>query len=302
MRALAVAICTYNPNPDVLKQCFQALEAQALPMDSWHLLVVDNNSPTELTQELVGWHPNARLVKEEEQGLTAARLRSLCELDDDLIVFVDDDNVLDTDYLANVLEIAQKHPCLGAFGGRATPVYEVEPTEELRQRADFAALKRDVRRPSWGNAFAPDFLPFGAGMVIRRSVGRKYLELLRSDSVRRGLDRVGNLNMFCGDCDLAWCSLDLGMGCGVFPELHFQHLTPAKRVSKDYLLNVAEASAYSWLLLHRVRGIPHGAAGSRMSFLQHLRHWRAHWKSTPLEREFRAAELRGIQRALAADV
>ena len=302
MNPIAVAICTFNPKKEVLERTLEALRAQTLSSERWDLLIVDNKSTPPLAVDLCSWHPNARVVREEVAGLTPARLRAFQELPHDLILFVDDDNVLDPDYLESVLSIAAAHPSLGAFGGRATPVYEVEPEDALRARADFAALKRNVPRAVWGNTFSPEFCPFGAGMVVRRQVGQHYLERLKGNSTLGALDRCGDLNLFCGDCDLAWCAIDIGLGLGVFPQLHFQHLTPAKRVSKDYLLSVAEGSSYSWLLLHRIRGLPHPALQKDTSMLGRLRSWQHGRHRSPLEKEFFAVEQRGIERALSEKI
>ena len=47
----------------------------------------------------ISWHPNGRHVREDELGLTPARLRGVAEAVAELLVFVDDDNILDPDYL-----------------------------------------------------------------------------------------------------------------------------------------------------------------------------------------------------------
>ena len=48
-------------------------------------------------------------------GLTYARLRGIKEASGDLLVFVDDDNVLDPDYLETVQRVAEEKPFLGVL-------------------------------------------------------------------------------------------------------------------------------------------------------------------------------------------
>ena len=102
---LSVVICTHNPRTDYLGRCFAALEVQTLPRERWDLLVIDNACDEPLAPRLdLAWHPGARLVREDTLGLTPARLRGIQEATGPLLVFVDDDNVLDTDYLEVALD------------------------------------------------------------------------------------------------------------------------------------------------------------------------------------------------------
>ena len=97
MFAISVIICSHNPRPEYLRRTLEALKAQTLPTKDWELLLVDNASKEPLAGRFdLSWHPNARHVRENELGLTTARLRGIREAHSDLLVFVDDDNVLRT--------------------------------------------------------------------------------------------------------------------------------------------------------------------------------------------------------------
>ena len=96
-----------------------ALKAQTLPRPQWELLLVDNKSEKNWrTNGILSWHPNSRHVREDEIGLTAARLRAIREATGELLVFIDDDNILAPDFLEKALAIASRCPYLGAFGAR----------------------------------------------------------------------------------------------------------------------------------------------------------------------------------------
>ena len=92
--AVSVVIPTHNPRHDYLARVVDALRQQTLPREQWELLVVDNGSEQPLraagpkyqgskglkgeesSADIdLGWHANARIVREEELGLTYARLR-----------------------------------------------------------------------------------------------------------------------------------------------------------------------------------------------------------------------------------
>src|SRR5208282_720308 len=107
-----------------MRRVMAALQAQILPLEKWELLLIDNGSMNLLSVAWdLSWHPSARHVRENEQGLSFARRRGICEARGDVVVFVDDDNVLAPDYLCQVESIMQD-TSIGAAGGAAVPVFE----------------------------------------------------------------------------------------------------------------------------------------------------------------------------------
>ena len=155
---MSVVIPTHNPRRDFLARVLDALKQQTLLREQWEVIVVDNGSkqplraaglrdqetkrPREREQESgvspkinivdLSWHGNARIVREEELGLTFARLRGFAEAKGEVVVLVDDDNVLAPDYLETAVRIAQERPGLGAFGGKCLPEFEHEPPHWLK--------------------------------------------------------------------------------------------------------------------------------------------------------------------------
>src|ERR1039458_6510764 len=125
---ISVIICTHNLNQDYLRRTLGGLKRQTLVNSRWELLLIDNASARPLSSEVdLTWHSNARHIREEELGLTPARLRGIRESSGELLVFVDDDNVLDEHYLVNVTSIATAHPLIGAFGGSIIAEFEEPP-------------------------------------------------------------------------------------------------------------------------------------------------------------------------------
>ena len=91
---LSVIICTHNPYEDYSRRVLKALDLQTLCKDHWELLLIDNASAEPLSEKNdLSWPPpNAWHVREEELGLTPARLRGIRETCADILVFVDDIN------------------------------------------------------------------------------------------------------------------------------------------------------------------------------------------------------------------
>ena len=243
----------------------------------------------------LSWHPHARIVREERTGLTPARLRGFAETTGELIVLVDDDNVLDPDYLAKALEIAGEFPFLGSWSGQSVLEFEdpaLQPPAMLRS----LLLERHLDRDYWSNdRHHTKSDPYGAGMCVRRAVAQAYERRLADQPKRVGLDLAGNDLVYGGDLDLAFTGLDIGLGKGAFQRLKFTHLIPKSRCSMDYLLRAAEGHAYSEVIAAKLNGDrpPHRdktLAAKTLRWLRGLKHGSAY-------REFWAARRRGIEKA-----
>jgi len=255
---LSVLICTHNPRPHYLCRVLDALRHQSLQLHRWELLVIDNASYEPLTTELcdVSWHPHARIIREDELGLSVARRRGMRTSSANLLVFVDDDNVLESDYLSRALEISEKWPVLGVWGsGCILPEFELTPPDYLKEFLNELAL-RDIDRAQWSNVFPPfDAKPWGAGLCVRSNVAAKYCQL-DEESVIRISDRVGTSVLAAGDVEIGFVAASLGLGRGLFPELKLTHLIPKERLSEDYFIRIREGWQISdWLLAYKWQGI-----------------------------------------------
>jgi glycosyltransferase involved in cell wall biosynthesis len=251
---VSVIICTHNPRSEYLIRVLDALKHQSLSLNEWELLLIDNASQSILAESVeLSWHPHYRHIREEALGLTHARLRGIAEAQANILVFVDDDNILDSDYLTNVLKIDKEYPCLGAWGcGQSIPEFEVPPPDWAEPYLPKLALK-NLDKDKWSNIWPGETTPCGAGLVIRKEVGKKYAELLSHNPDRKKLDRTGNLLLGGGDLDLAATAVDIGLGTGQFVCLKLIHLIPASRLELNYLLNLVESGTYSKVLLEHFR-------------------------------------------------
>jgi GT2 family glycosyltransferase len=249
MQELSVIICAHNPRPHYLRRVLEALRAQTLPKQQWELLLIDNLSSNPLMSDWdLSWHPNGRHILERELGLSPARRRGIRESSAAILVFVDDDNVLDVNYLSKALSIGKEWPKLGTWGSGATiPEFELQPTESVKSLLPCLAL-RDNDVPWWGNLPANELTPWGAGLCVRSEIAKAYCPLSEQSTIKI-TDRKGNSLLSCGDVELSYVARHCGMGTGVFPELRLIHLIPKERVTTNYLLKIHQASATSCHLL-----------------------------------------------------
>ena len=130
MIELSVIICSHNPRRDYLRRVLDALRDQSLSKDRWELLLVDNGSQNALAEEWdLTWHPHAVTSGKIGCGLSFARVRGFRESKSEVIIYVDDDNVLNSNYLRFAEQTMAEDASLGACGGRVLAEYEGSPPE-----------------------------------------------------------------------------------------------------------------------------------------------------------------------------
>ncbi len=297
MLEITVITCTHNPRPDYLAETLAALEKQTLPVSHWEFLLIDNASkPERLPQCGLSWHPNARSVREETLGLTPARLRGIREAKGDLLVFVDDDNVLDSDFLERALQVGNEKPFLGAWSGQSRARFEQPPPEWTRRYWGNLVI-REFETDVWSNLpRLAETMPCGAGLCVRKSVAQQYSTKHEMGQRRFQFDRTGESLISGGDNDLAASACEVGFGVGLISSLKLTHLIPPERMSVHYLSRLAEGIHFSGTLLDAEWGLPLVERGRMGRWADRLRLLRAHGP----HREIMRAVYRG--RASAAEL
>jgi hypothetical protein len=259
-------------------------------MTEWEMLVVDNASEQPVENEIrIDWHPNGRFIREQKIGVVHARLRGIGESRGGLIVFVDDDNILDRNYLNKVLEIARMHPMLGAWSGQVLPEFEIAPPDDTRQFLELLCI-RTFKRDIWGNDLAWNQLPWGAGMCVRREVALRYHQEASKNPLRLSLGHAGRRPSSHEDTDIAITSFDIGYGTGIFFQLTLTHLIRERRLNTKYLLELAENGAAAFFVMKSARGLIAETSQPRM---RKLIDWLTYWAAAPAQRKAIEARSRG---------
>ena len=246
----SVIICAHNPRSDYFARVLASLRSQTFPHNKWELLIIDNASKVPLVSDWhISWHPMVRHVVENEIGIAAARRRGIREARTDLIVFVDDDNVLDKTYLTQAIGIGRDWPLLGAWGsGSIRADFEVKPSESLTEFLPYLAL-RETASPQWSNvASSVQAMPWGAGLCVRKAVAVAYCQSCERSSIQI-TGRTGSSTLSGEDKEIAFVCCTHGSGFGIFPDLKITHLIPRHRVSEDYIVRLVEGAKLSNLLL-----------------------------------------------------
>lgn len=261
---ISVIICTYNPDLIILNQTLDHLKEQDLIKSLWELIVIDNNSPKPLQNILdLSWHPNANIIEEEKSGLTHARLAGVKNARAELIVFVDDDNLLDLDFLSETLRFHKEHPEIGSFGGKALPIFKTEPPKWFKQTGislgcrDLGNMLQlsNYKETGFKITEYPKFAPIGTGMIIIKSVFLDYVKEANTNPKRMNLGRKGNQLTSGEDNDIILTIIKHGYEIAYNPKLLIKHLIPSNRLSLSYLKRMAYESNRSWVKVLDIHGI-----------------------------------------------
>jgi glycosyltransferase involved in cell wall biosynthesis len=131
-KGISVIICTYN-GADRIQTTLKALACcgASFPVE---VVLVDNNSTdgTAQTAQVV-WADIGKpqftfsIIHEPQQGLSFARHAGTMASNNEIIVFVDDDNSLAPDYLEHAWRIMTQEPDVAVLGGDAEPTYASAP-------------------------------------------------------------------------------------------------------------------------------------------------------------------------------
>ena len=150
---LSIVICTRN-RPAFLMRCLETLTEKK---DSFEVLVVDQSDvPVALPED-----PRCRRIATRELGLAAGRNKGICAAAGNVVAFVDDDTVPDSDYVRTLEEIFNRDVNLAAVAGRILTLEDGHPYTRLHD-----STARELCRNDW-----PRFM--GGNFAIRREVAEK---------------------------------------------------------------------------------------------------------------------------------
>lgn len=175
---VTVAICTWN-RAELLEPTLERLTQLRVPADvTWELLVV-NNSCTDATDSVLARFTDRlplRRLHESRAGLCHARNAAIAEAQGELLVWTDDDVLVEPDWLEHYVVAAQQWPAMSYFGGTIDPFYSVSPPRWLSENFALVRGAYAVRQLGLGvRPLETDEFPFGANMAQRTDIVREFL-------------------------------------------------------------------------------------------------------------------------------
>lgn len=257
--AISVVISTYQPRLELLNWTLDALRRQTLKKTDFEVVIVDNGSRPALQAAAFSGDESLalRVIQERRRGLIYARIAGAAEARAGIVVFADDDNALDPDYLEQALRIAAEEPSIGCFGGIARPVWDDPPAEWKQPLLGYLGVRDYGALPitSWKNHWG-EWEPIGAGMVCRRAVTEAFGEWVRCAPPAARLGRRGRELMSGEDTLMAMSAYKLGYACSYQPALKLSHWIKSPRLRIGALRRLLEGHGRSFAVLQRLRGQP----------------------------------------------
>ena len=231
--AYSVALCTHN-HVDRLARTLHDLRALRAPKAAWELLFVDNGC-TDGTAALLqaqdwpsGWQ--VRVVRETKLGLSNARNCAIREAAGEYLIFIDDDETPDPDWLCAFERLIEAH-APDAFGGRIEVLFEGERPAWLTD--DLLGFLGQLNR---NDEVAPLVEPnggfYGGNFGFRKNVceiiGEFDTELGRKGSDNTGGEEVDFYRRLQAEKRSVWWT----------PEAVIHHRIEAAKLKRSYFLDL----------------------------------------------------------------
>lgn len=232
-----IAICTWN-RAQLLEKTIGSLKRLIVPYQvKLRVIVVDNGSTDGTKQVLDSFTSDKEFSKrhsvliltESQQGHTHARNKAIENLDSDLLIWTDDDVLVDAFLVQNYVEFANENSDVAFFGGKIEPDFEITPEPWITENWDklkgcFAA--RDLGEESV--TFSKERLPYGANFAIRTDVQKCLLfdvELGRRGQQVHGEDELEMMRRV----------IDAGFEGSWVPGATVQHFIDRSRMTELYV-------------------------------------------------------------------
>ena len=228
---LSVIICTYN-REKYIGNLLESITKNTLKKSEYEILLIDNNctdNTESVCQLFAKQHSEIcfRYLHEQEQGLSAARNKGIREAKGDILVYVDDDALVDEWYLETFADFFNNNPNIFAAGGPIIPLYETqEPkwmtryTKELLCGYLYFGDKETM--------FPRGRYPGGGNAAYRSEVFQKI------GFFNTELGRKGNSLMGAEEKDIFDKMQTLGMQFYYLPQAILHHIIPQKKLEQDY--------------------------------------------------------------------
>ena len=108
---LSIIVPVYNVEP-FLRKCVHSLEQQDLAAEHYEVILVNDGSTDhsgELCTELAKQYENIKVIKQENQGLSAARNTGMDVARGKYMMFVDSDDYIEMNVIGRVVEVAERN-------------------------------------------------------------------------------------------------------------------------------------------------------------------------------------------------
>lgn len=254
---ISVVICCFNSSARIAPTLRHLYNQKNIPLSSWEIIVVNNCSTDNISEVAFKiWEsftlnkPDFKVVNELTPGLSAARQKGIKESYYDYVLFCDDDNWLDENYLSAALNIMQNNKQIGALGGTGSPVFKKkEPPYFWVNQYHVLAVGNQSEID--GDITDEKGVLYGAGMILNKTA---YEILTDRFQFRFQLsDRIMNNLLSSGDHELCLALKKIGFRIFNSKNLRFKHYIPDYRTTIKYYKKLFLGFGISYAMLHVYR-------------------------------------------------
>jgi glycosyltransferase involved in cell wall biosynthesis len=208
------------------------------PFSQYEIVLINNNSTDNTENECNRFQNdfpqiNFNYFVEKNQGLSYARNRGIDEAKGEILIFLDDDSFVTTDYLKNLEENINRYSDLAAFGGEITPLFESGIT------------------PSWLSKWTLSWVSaINLGDKVTLFKGAKYPIGANMGIVKKWIEKIGEFNnalgrskknLMGGEEKDIFNRIKKEEGkIYYFPDVKVQHVIPENRTTKDYIKRMGQ--------------------------------------------------------------
>lgn len=255
----SIIICTYNPIIENLNRLLDSILRFSYSLDCFEVILIDNSSSylvndLQCVKDFECLMPSFKYYREERRGLTYARMRGIEESSNGWLIFFDDDNYPESNYLGSTERLIQEYPEVVCWGPGKINVQFVDKSN-LSWLEDFKHVfqEKDIKgtvvhkKTSYDNTF-----PTGTGMIIRKDIAFQYYQKVREGTYTL-TDRSQAALSSGGDIQMVLHAISLGCSVGVSSILSLVHCIDASKSNLKYLVRHAYAtSMYSLKIYNEI--------------------------------------------------
>ncbi|MFY7865007.1 glycosyltransferase [Roseateles sp.] len=199
---VSIIVCCHNSEKRI-DEALKSIFNQSVSTNV-EVIVVDNNcSDSTVTRAKTIASQFCRtiaVVTEQKPGLLYARQSGVLAAKGTLCCFVDDDNLLDADYVARAIEIFNMHPGVGYFGGASRLPLNLKAPSWITPKLLLSyAVGRQYEHNGQLNSTTP--LLWGAGLCVRTEAIKKILYNINNFKC---LGRIGGKQLAGDDSEICY--------------------------------------------------------------------------------------------------
>lgn len=251
---ISVITCTYNPDVQIFKKLIAAIALMQWPSKStleW--IIVDNNSSHAIKNNFDFSNVKMEVVHVSEinPGLTHARIAGSKMAKGDWLVFFDDDNEPNDDYLVNAAVLIKTYKNVKCWGaGNIFVNFQETKDSNWLQNYKNVYQERHIygeiiqKDKAWNSNY-----PQGTGQIITKILFNDYLEQV-ANGIYSLSDRKGQSLSSGGDVQIALNVIKNGYKVGISEKLSLQHNIDANKSTFEYLFKLIYGMASGAILSH----------------------------------------------------